>query len=56
MPNGQTASQISEEEPGSLPWVQNCPDLRRRCRLFVYVNGVVFRKSLNRENDLSYLC
>lgn len=27
MPNGQTASQISEEEPGSLLWVQNCPIL-----------------------------
>lgn len=57
MPNGQTASQISEEEAGHLPWVQNCSDLRRRCRSFVYVNSVfvVYRKNLNRENHLSYL-
>lgn len=53
MSNGQTTSQISEEEPGCLPWVQNPPDLRRRCRSFVYLNGVfmVYRKSLNSEKS-----
>lgn len=53
MRNGQTTSQITEEEPSCLPWVQNCPDLRKRCRSFVYLNGVfmVYRKSLNMEKS-----